>query len=353
MRTLFTVLLLGSLQFTLPTIAGSKNEKGELKVRAVIELQDGSRLVGTPKAKSLPVTLDFMKASIPLEKIRSCEVRQKDERVVLNLVNGDRLTGVLELADFRMETLFGTLSPEIAQINRMAFSTWREGNMPAGEGSIFFDGVNWLPWKTLFEVQGDKLVTLPKARPGYNYGHNGSGRGATLMSNIGSEDWKDYRVEFEYCVAGVEPSFNPYGLGSDYHDGCILFHVVDAKESWNECGSTAYSFSISGDGGWKLSCGYNEYCASPVGFGNNRSDGKRTLTSGRGLKPDRVNGNKYRIEIRGQRIQIWMDDNQVVDFTDEKMNDSIGGKTLDHGGVGFHWPFESMGWIRSFSATGV
>ena len=35
------------------------------------------------------------------------------------------------------------------------------------------------------------------------------------------------------------------------------------------------------------------------------------------------------------------------------MRDPIGGKTLDHGGVGFGWGHDSMGWIRNFSAQSL
>jgi hypothetical protein len=41
----------------------------------------------------------------------------------------------------------------------------------------------------------------------------------------------------------------------------------------------------------------------------------------------------------------------IADVRDEQMPDPIAGQTLDHGGVGFHWGFDSMGWIRNFSAT--
>lgn len=333
--------------------AWASDAETKVRVRAVVELKDGSRLVGAPLEESLPVTLDFMKASVPLEKIRQCEIRPKDERVTLSFQNGDKLTGTLELEKFSLETALGKLSPEIAQINRMTFTSWREGNMPPGEGSLSFGGVNWLAWKTLFEIQGDKLVSLPKARPGFNYGHGGNGRGPALMSNIGNSDWKDYRMECEFCIPGVNPSLNPHGLGLDFRGGAIFFHVVDAKESFNECGSSAYMFSVQGDGSWTLSCSYNDYCHTPVGWGNPRNDGQRTLGSGRGLKLDRENGNKFRLEVRGQHIQIWVDGEPVVDVTDEKMGETIGGKTLDHGGVGFLGGFDAMIWIRNFSATGL
>lgn len=353
MMNKWSVMLCVAVALAGSAAAEASDAEAKVRVRAVVELKDGSRLIGAPLEKALPVTLDFMKASIPLEKIRACEIRHKDERVVVNLQNGDKLTGTLELEKFKLETAMGKLSPEIAQIDRMTFSTWREGNMPPGEGSVFFGGVNWQAWKTMFEIQDGKLMSLPKARPGFNYGHSGSGRGPALMSNIGNSDWKDYRVEFEYCVTGIDPSFNPYALGADYHDGAIFFHVVDAKENWNECGSSCYVFGVGGDGSWTVSCVYNDYCAVPMGYGNNRKDAERKLASGRGLKIDRENGNKFRLEVRGQHIQIWVDGDQVVDVTDEKMGETIGGKTLDHGGVGFHWGYDAMGWIRNFSATGL
>ena len=42
-------------------------------------------------------------------------------------------------------------------------------------------------------------------------------------------------------------------------------------------------------------------------------------------------GNKYRIEVRRQQVQIRVDGRPVVDVMDDKMNETIGGKTLDHG----------------------
>jgi hypothetical protein len=90
-----------------------------------------------------------------------------------------------------------------------------------------------------------------------------------------------------------------------------------------------------------------------MGYGNPRKDAERKLASGRGLKIDRVNGNHFRIEVRGQHIQIRVDDQLVTDVTDEKMDQTIGGQTLDHGGVGFIGGFDAMIWIRNFSATGL
>ena len=101
--------------------------------------------------------------------------------------------------------------------------------------------------------------------------------------------------------------------------------------------------TVGGDGSWTLSCAYNEYCAVPVGYGNPRNDDKRALAAGRGRRIDRANGNRFRIEVRGRRIQIWVDGEPIADVTDEEMDRTIGGNTLDHGGLGFLWGFDAMG----------
>ena len=44
-----------------------------------------------------------------------------------------------------------------------------------------------------------------------------------------------------------------------------------------------------------------------------------------------------------------MDGEKIADLRDEKMGEVIGGQTLDHGGMGFVWGMDSMGWIRHFS----
>jgi len=319
----------------------------------ILELSDGSRVVGTLGVESVSVQTSYAKMNVPLRQIKVLKIGADHETVTLNLLNGDTLTGVIGLKPIELKTVFGKASVGIEHVREFRIVPGG-GVLPAGEGPLAFGGVNWTPWRTVFEVQGDKLVSLPKARPGFSYGHGGHGRGPKLMTNIGNPDWKDYSVECEFCVTGVDPALNPHGLPLDYRGGAALwFHVADAKESHNERGDSAYIFVAEGDGAWSLSCVYNFYCAAPTGFTNARDDGRRNLASGRGLKMDRVNGNKYRIDVRGHRIQIWVDGEPVVDVADEKMDETIGGTKLDHGGVGFTCGFDTMGWIRNFAAIGL
>ena len=318
-------------------------------LRLTLDLTDGSHVIGTPAIESVPVQSSYAKMDIPLKFIQTLKLGEDHQTAAIDLQNGDKLKGVIKLEPVKLHTVFGPVAVAIENIRvlRVVFSG---GALPAGEGPLAFGGLNWTPWRTQFEVRDGKLVSLPAARPGFNYGHGGNGRGATLATNIGNADWKDYRVEFELGMSGVDPAFNPHGLGADFRSVGVGFHVADAKESWNERGGSGYALGFGGDGAWSVTCCYNNFCKTPCGYGNPSSDGSRTLAEGKGLKLDPATGNKVRIEVCGTRIQIWVDGEQIADLRDEKIGEAIGGQTLDHGGVTFTWGFESMGWIRNFSA---
>ncbi len=317
-------------------------------LRLELDLFDGSHLIGTPSLASVPVQTPYAKIDIPLPQVVTVKFDDNHEYAAIDLRNGDKLKGVVHLDPVALESVFGKLSVAVEHIRKITV-TASGGPMPAGEGPLSFGGLNWQPWRTEFEVQADKLLSLPRARPGFIYGHGGNGRGATVMCNVGSTDWKDYRLECELGMNGVDPAFNPHGLTPDFRSASVMFHVADAKESWNVRGTSWYAFGIGGDGSWSLACCYNNHCQTPVGFGNCTSDGGRTLADGKGLKIDPENGNKFRLDVSGTHIRIWFDDQPLVDLHDEKMTEPVGGQSLDHGGIGFSWGFECMGWIRNLS----
>lgn len=317
-------------------------------LQLTLDLLDGSHLIGAPTIRMVPVETSYARINIPLERILCIRMNEKNEGAVFELQNGDRIKGAINLEPIELETVFGKVSLGIGLIRTIGVVSG--GALPAGEGTLSFGGVTWVPWRTQFEVQGDKLVSLPIVRPGFSYGHGGNGRSATVATNIGNADWKDYSVEFDYGMTGVNPALNPHQLPLDYRGGSILFHVADAKESWNEKGWSSYGLNFSGDGSWSLSCAYNSYCKTASGFGDPVSEGNRALAEGKGLNHDPLSGNKIRIDVIGTRIQIWVDGTKIADIRDEKMGEPMGGQTLDHGGIGFTWDYECMGWISNFSA---
>ena len=346
-----TVVFFKVLLLTAATVgtAWAGPEKEKAKIVLTLDLLDGSRVIGMSGIRTVPVQTPYARINIPLQQIRSIRMDENHQTASIELQNGDRIKGSMNLDPIELETAFGKVSIATDLI-RTADVAWADGPLPKGEGSLPFGGVNWVPWRMQFEVQGDKLVSLPKVRPGFNYGHGGNGRGATLVTNIDNPEWKDYSVEFEFGMTGVDPMFNPHQLPLDFRSASILFHVADAKESWNERGGSWYALTFGGDGSWSVSCDYNGFCQTRSGFGNPTSEGRRTLAEGKGLKHDPQAGNKIRIDVCGTRMRIWVDGEQLLDIRDERMGEAIGGKVLDHGGIAFTWGFECMGWIRHFSA---
>ena len=61
-------------------------------------------------------------------------------------------------------------------------------------------------------------------------------------------------------------------------------------------------------------------------------------------------GTRYRIDVSGRRIQVWIDGKPIVDLVDDEMDKTIGGQTLDHGGVALIGGFDAMFWVKNFSA---
>ena len=348
--TLTTLLTAGAVR------ADETPSADPVRFRATIDLADGSRLIGTTTDRSLRLALDYAEVSIPLGKIRRWDAiapkpgGEKDSpganKITVQFINGDRVTGTLNQSQLQFDTLVGTVTPKLKFVSGVSYVAWREDNMPPGKGDLAFGGRNWLAWRTEFAVEGDRLKSLPKPRPGFQYGHEGHGRGPMLVANLGDSDWRDYSLEARFCATGVDPSFNPYGLGSDYHDGAIVFHVADAKESQNERGNSFYTLSFHGDGTWDLRAVYNHFCNQPIGWGNPTGDADRTLAHGAGLAIDRQNGNHIRIDVLGNRIRAWFDDQTLLDVVDSQMDEAIGGQRLDHGGVGFAGGFDSMFWVK-------
>lgn len=115
-------------------------------------------------------------------------------------------------------------------------------------------------------------------------------------------------------------------------------------------GFSGYEFLVESKGKWTLSCAYNKYCNEPIGYGNVRHDGQRNLASGGGVRINPVNGNRIRIDVKGARITIWVDDGELADLTDDQMTREINGVTLDHGGVGTANIHEVMFEVRDFEA---
>ena len=89
---------------------------------AVVNLIDGSRIVGTPLEKSMAVSLSYANLTVPLESINRCELKHSPESASIFLQNGDHVTGTWSADAFPIDTILGKLAPKLSQIDRIEIS---------------------------------------------------------------------------------------------------------------------------------------------------------------------------------------------------------------------------------------
>lgn len=220
---------------------------------------------------------------------------------------------------------------------------------------INYAGFDWTPMRTDFELKNDALFTVPHPRAGkFDYGHSGHGRYPAVVTEINSAKLRDYSLEADICASGVNPALNPHGLEPSYHGFYVLLRVVDFKESWNEKGESHLAFHARNDNEhgrsnslWQVLAARNCYSKSKSGWFNVSGEGNFEIAKGQGLKLDRERGNHVRVDVQGDRVQVWFDGQPVCDVTDARLHDEIDGVKLDHGGLGFVWGFDSMGWVKN------
>ena len=91
---------------SLPATATEKVNEAPLQL--MVNLTDGSRLVGETALTRLPLRSEVLgQLEIPLARIRSVTFSPNHESATLTLVNGDRIDGVISAADLPLRTLFG------------------------------------------------------------------------------------------------------------------------------------------------------------------------------------------------------------------------------------------------------
>jgi hypothetical protein len=253
----------------------------------------------------------------------------------------------------RIEAARRAMPPAAAQASAQP-SILRPAAEPAASGPpapFTFAGLEWIGLRTEFAVNDGTIRPLPRARPGFDYGHWGHGRGATLLTGAGSDQWRDYTIDLDVGVSAPDPSFNPYRASTGEFSAIIGVRVVSWPENWNEDGMSACHFGIKSDGAWGVSINRGVFCNQKIGYGNLTFVEGRQIAKGAGLQLGGDRGNHVRIEVRGDRVRGWVDDRALFDLTDPALGREGEGVRLDHGGALVHWVWESQGWLSNFKAT--
>ena len=85
-------------------------------IHLVVELRDGSRAIGTPLRAKIPIKTAYGKFNIPFHLIRSINFSKGDRAATINLNDGERLHGAINLDTIKLETLLGKISVLLADI---------------------------------------------------------------------------------------------------------------------------------------------------------------------------------------------------------------------------------------------
>jgi hypothetical protein len=92
-------------------------------LRLIIELQDGSKIIGKSGDDNLQFHSEVLgEVKLPLERIRSLECQPKTNSVQLATVNGDTLTAQFVTKVVRVETAFGNFKLPVNLIRHMQVS---------------------------------------------------------------------------------------------------------------------------------------------------------------------------------------------------------------------------------------
>ena len=89
----------------------------------ILELVDGSRVIGTPGVEAVAMQTPYATVSLPLKQILSITMEADHENASFYLKNGDTLTGVMTLGPIPLTTAFGQVTVAVEHIRQLAVMT--------------------------------------------------------------------------------------------------------------------------------------------------------------------------------------------------------------------------------------
>jgi hypothetical protein len=148
---------------SLATVGWAEQDNVVHALRLELELVDGSRIIGVPTIKSVPVQTSYATMDIPLKQIVNIRIEDNHETASFELQNGDKLKGVVDLASIKIETVFGEVSIGIEHAR--AISVRRYAQDPRY-------GRNTAVQKEMYEALYDKQGQIPKYTKRKSFGNS-------------------------------------------------------------------------------------------------------------------------------------------------------------------------------------
>lgn len=152
-------------------INNSRGDQAETNatIQLVLDLADGSRVIGVPAISCIIVQTTYAKMEIPLNQILNIKITDDQATAVFDLVNGDKLQGVITIRPLKLETVFGKVSLGIEHIRNISVCQTGNGLLPValkdnlilyysfdkddgakvtdltGKNDAVVDGAKWMP----------------------------------------------------------------------------------------------------------------------------------------------------------------------------------------------------------------
>jgi len=104
---------------TLAAVAAGEEARTNTSLRLAVELVDGSRLLGRPAVTSAPIRTAYARMDISLALVAAITMAGDHEKATVDLQNGDKLQGILDLKALEMDTLFGKVSVTIPSVRSL------------------------------------------------------------------------------------------------------------------------------------------------------------------------------------------------------------------------------------------
>jgi len=88
-------------------------------LQLLFDLVDGSRLIGRPATETIHIEVVGKKMEIPLERISTIQPDKEGRLTTLTLKNRDKLTGTMHFSSWKVSTLVGDLSIDLAKVKKI------------------------------------------------------------------------------------------------------------------------------------------------------------------------------------------------------------------------------------------
>jgi hypothetical protein len=102
-RITFCMVILSAMALVGTSWAG-KDKQEESQLRFELDLTDGSHVFGIPGIESVPVQTSYAKMDVAMTQILTIKIAEDHENASIDLRNGDKLKGVINLEPIKVNT---------------------------------------------------------------------------------------------------------------------------------------------------------------------------------------------------------------------------------------------------------